>query len=90
MNPFIFSKLNKLSNMYRDDEEMMHFLKALWIHNDPENKPEDPHKMVVPGNLDLQKADKILSTLGYSRYSIDYLPRKAYGYDTTQVTFRNM
>lgn len=80
----------KLQNEYHEDEDMQHFLTALWIHNNPTDKVDDPYTLVVPGNPDLQKADKILYALGYRRYSIDYLPKKAYGYDTTQISFRNI
>lgn len=81
--------IDELYDLYRNDEGMQHFLKAIEIHNDMRNEQENPNILVVPGKCDLMKADKVLSALGYRRYSIDYLPKKAYGYDTTQVTFRN-
>lgn len=79
----------ELQHEHLEDEDMCLFLKALWIHNDPVKKPDDPYHLVVPGRPDLQKADKVLYALGYRKYSIDYLPKSAYGYDTTQITFRN-
>lgn len=74
----------KLRTEYRDDEDILRLIKEIFIHSKEE---QHCNILEIPGRPDLQKADNVLSALGYRGYSIHYLPKEAYGYYATRVTF---
>lgn len=70
------------------DGESFVFLKHIWVYFfEYRNILNKPKKIIIPGRYDLVKSDKILSELGYRRYSINNVLCNNRLY--TEIIFRN-
>lgn len=93
MNHDIITKIFELRDYFweTDDVESFVFLKHILVYlyeyRNSLSKPEI--SIYIPGTYNLVKADKILYTLGYRKYSIDYCPKGILRCESTKVTFRN-
>jgi len=93
MNNDIITKIFELRDHFWDvdDAESIVFLKHIlvYLYEYRNLLPNPEISIYIPGTYDLVKADKILYTLGYRRYSIEYYPRVFYLCESTKITFRN-